>query len=68
MTALRKRFESDFGPTSFVIDPAGCGCTDCLVGYSTPLDDVRVAVLLTAVLDLGMHIVDRTGRERGVTR
>lgn len=65
MTDLRKRFESDFDPASFVIDPPGCGCTDCIIGWSTPLDAVRVDVLLTATLDFQMNVVDRSSRERG---
>lgn len=65
MTTLRVRFESEFEPDMFVIDPAGCGCTDCLMGYSTPLNEVDVEVLLTALLDYGMRVIDRTGRTRG---
>jgi hypothetical protein len=65
MTKLNKRFESEFNSDVFVIDPAGCGCMDCLNGYSTPLDEVDVGVLLTGVLDFKMEIHDRTGRARG---
>jgi hypothetical protein len=65
MTKLSNRFESEFESDAFVIDPPTCGCTDCLMGYSTPLDEVRIGDLLTAVLDFGMEIVDRSGRKRG---
>lgn len=65
MTKLNKRFESEFAPDAFVIDPVGCGCTDCLMGYSTPLDEVEIQDLLTGVLDFKMEILDRTGRRRG---
>ena len=27
-------------PIVFVIDPAGCGCTDCIVGDSIPEDQL----------------------------
>ena len=27
-------------PIAWVIDPAGCGCTDCIVGNSTPADQL----------------------------
>lgn len=65
MTNLRVRFESEFPPELFVIDPAGCGCLDCMNGYSTPLDRVDVADLLAGLLDFRMEIVDRSGRVRG---
>lgn len=65
MTDLSKRFESDFEPNVFVIDPPGCGCTDCIMGYSTPMDQANVEAVLTAVLDFNMTIVDRTSRTRG---
>jgi hypothetical protein len=65
MTKLNKRFESEFKPDVFVIDPAGCGCTDCIMGYSTPLNEVDVSDLLTAVLDFKMEIHDRSSRPRG---
>jgi len=65
MTKLRVRFESEFPPDLFVIDPVGCGCIDCGMGYSTPLNEVDVEVLLTATLDFGMRVIDRTGRTRG---
>lgn len=31
------------------IDPEGCGCTDCIVGESVPLDNVSPVQLLSIV-------------------
>lgn len=59
MTALRQFNNDEFRPRTFVIDPAGCGCTDCLMGYSSPLDEVDVEALATAWA-LGFELIDRT--------
>lgn len=63
MTRLDKRFDqnNDFPHDIFVIDPPGCGCTDCLMGYSTPITQVNSRDLAAAVCYLKMEVVDRTG-------
>jgi hypothetical protein len=40
------------------VDPPGCGCTDCLVGYSKPLDELDQSEKLA--LGLGL-LFDATG-------
>jgi hypothetical protein len=42
------------------IDPRGCGCTDCLTGYSKPLD-VAAERDIDRMLDGGL--VDATGMD-----
>lgn len=40
-------------PTLRRIDPIGCGCTDCLVGYSRPLNfatDEQIDLMIDGVL------------------
>ena len=60
MTRLPPREESDFPANLFVVDPEGCGCTDCILGWSTPFDLLSVENLLEAVL-MGLRLVDRRG-------
>jgi hypothetical protein len=46
------------------VDPAGCGCTDCLTGDAVPLDratSAQIAMLLTH------QIHDRTGTILDIT-
>lgn len=55
--------DRDFAVGTFVIDPAGCGCTDCIVGESTPLDQVRVEDLLAAFATGKVTVLDRGSRD-----
>lgn len=66
MTAEHRLRDSDrdFVVGTFVIDPAGCGCTDCIVGESTPLDRVRGEDLLAAFATGKVTVLDRTGDRR----
>lgn len=40
------------------IDPKGCGCTDCLIGYSKPLEDISSREIDMIITD---DIQDATG-------
>lgn len=50
---------TDFDADALGIDPVGCGCTDCLVGYSVPFDSPRMNALADAYV-AGRRIVNRT--------
>lgn len=67
MTDLSKRHTSNFPPNLFVIDPADCGCTDCIIGASTPANQLSKDQTLQAML-LSMTLVDRrTAYEKSQT-
>lgn len=48
------------------IDPAGCGCTDCLTGYSVPLDQATDQDLLRLVRGEAANATGETVRSRTV--
>lgn len=52
---------TDFTGDAIGIDPAGCGCTDCLVGNSVPVDSPKMAALARAVA-AGRKLVNRSGQ------
>lgn len=58
MTQIRKFNNDEFRPRTFVIDPKGCGCTDCGMGYSTPANELTVKQILAAYI-LGFELIDR---------
>jgi hypothetical protein len=46
------------------IDPPGCGCTDCLIGWSVPLDRASS----TQVADMiARHLLNRTSTDMTIT-
>lgn len=58
MTKLAQFNNDEFKPYMFVVDPAGCGCTDCILGYSTPEDGLDQATVYAAWV-LGFRFIDR---------
>jgi hypothetical protein len=51
----------NYEPPPLVIDPEGCGCTDCLTCESKPIDRVdRTDV--ADLLALDQRVINRTGR------
>lgn len=63
MTRIHQFNNDEFLKGTFVVDPAGCGCTDCIMGYSTPEDELDQATVLTAQV-LGFEFIDRRGSVR----
>lgn len=54
------REETDFTNNGIGIDPANCGCTDCIVGNSIPENDYRISELIQEHFTEGRRIVNRT--------
>jgi hypothetical protein len=52
--------EAGFPVSSFVVDPEGCGCTDCIIGASTPMDELTTEDIIFAMW-AGYNLIDRTG-------
>lgn len=65
MTAIRQFNNDEFRKGTFVVDPAGCGCTDCQLGYSTPEDELNSEQIVAAFL-YDFEFVDRRGPFKGV--
>ena len=56
--------ETEFMFNEIGIDPEGCGCTDCIVGNSIPLDDeARIQSLALAVAEGARTALNRTGSD-----
>lgn len=51
---------TDFEGDALACDPSGCGCMDCIVGASVPLDSPRMHELAKAVAN-GRRFVNRSG-------
>jgi hypothetical protein len=56
------REETDFIGDAIGIDPSGCGCTDCIVGNSIPLDQTHmITELVRAHFEEGRRVIYRDG-------
>jgi hypothetical protein len=56
------REETDFIGDAIGIDPAECGCTDCIVGNSIPLGDAHlIEELVRAHFEEGRKVIFRCG-------
>lgn len=66
MTSLHQFNNTEFHANTFVIDPKGCGCTDCQLGYSTPANELNVEQVLAAYI-LGFKLVDRRNDDEKTT-
>lgn len=58
MTKIHQFNNEEFQPGIFVVDPAGCGCTDCILGYATPADELQDDQLAAAI-GVGLKLIDR---------
>jgi hypothetical protein len=54
------REETDFINNAIGVDPANCGCVDCIVGNSLPEGDPRIPELIQEHFTEGRKIVNRT--------
>ena len=53
--------ETDFDGNALGIDPAGCGCVDCLVGNSIPYDNTAQMNKLARAVAAGTRkVINRT--------
>lgn len=65
MTRLKQFNNDEFKKGTFVVDPPGCGCTDCLMGYSTPDDELNQDAVMAAMI-LGFEVIDRRHDDRAI--
>lgn len=56
------REQTDFIGDAIGIDPYGCGCTDCLVGNSIPLDNEWRMGQLAKAAAAGRQVINRSGQ------
>lgn len=54
------RIKTEFKENGFGIDPAGCGCTDCITGQAFHPSDTW---LLEKAIRMGRTLYNRTGHE-----
>ena len=51
--------KTDFVDNAIALDPAGCRCTDCIIGDAFPEDDVDVDELVREATLVGRRVIDR---------
>lgn len=56
---MKLKDTTEFVDNAIALDPAGCACTDCIIGDAYPEDRVDVDDLVREAALAGRYIIDR---------